>query len=220
MVVADAITLLRSPLLKSSSAVVAVAGPSASESQCTVALIKNIVGTGVLTLPAGVARLTDSGATPAEAIALAVPLLLLFGALNAWGFLLIGRVCVETEQPSYVGAWTSTLGPRLAALPAVASLLLCSTAAIACATVIADTGTDLLAALFALPAADVSRTAVLFGCAASVLTPLCLLPSLAPLGTASYFGVAGALSPLHAVGPSDTPTTPRPPKVSSSPPSA
>lgn len=220
MVVADAITLLRSPLLKSSSTVVAVAGPSASESQCTVALIKNIVGTGVLTLPAGVARLTDSGATPAEAIALAVPLLLLFGALNAWGFLLIGRVCVETEQPSYVGAWTSTLGPRLAALPAVASLLLCSTAAIACATVIADTGTDLLAALFALPAADVSRAAVLFGCAASVLTPLCLLPSLAPLGTASYFGVAGALSPLHAVGPSDTPTTPRPPKVSSSPPSA
>jgi hypothetical protein len=114
-----------------------------------------------------------------------------FGGLAAWGFLLIGETCAHTGQASYVGAWSRTLGGRSSFLPAVASLLLCSTAGIACASVLADTGAELLAALLSLPLDDVSRNGVLLGVAVTMLTPLCLLPSLAPLGTVSYFGVAG-----------------------------
>lgn len=165
-------------------------GPGASEQQCTVALVKNIVGTGVLTLPAGIARLSDAGASSYEAFGLATLLILAFGALNAWGFLLIGEACAATQEASYVGAWRKTVGSG-SWMPALASLLLCSTAAIACATVIAETGTDLCAAFLGVPYSSISTVAVLAGAAVTILTPLCLLPSLAPLGTASYFGVGG-----------------------------
>jgi len=178
-------------VLRAGSVALGVGGRGASEQQCTVALVKNIVGTGVLTLPAGIARLCDGGASAGEATTLAVVLMIGFGALAAWGFLLVGAACAHTRQSSFVGAWTATLGGGSSWLPALASLLLCSTAAISCATVLADTGTDLLSAFLSIPRDELSRNAVLAGTAGFFLTPLCLLPSLAPLGTASYFGVAG-----------------------------
>eukprot|EP00962_Isochrysis_galbana_P033704 scaffold11333_cov104-Isochrysis_galbana.AAC.3 len=163
----------------------------ASEQQCTVALVKNIVGTGCLTLSAGTAGLCDGGASIGEAMVLATALMVAFGGLAAWGFLLIGETCAHTGQASYVGAWSRTLGGRSSFLPAVASLLLCSTGGIACAAVLADMGTELLAALLSIPPDALSRNGVLLGVAATIFTPLCLLPSLAPIGTISYFGVAG-----------------------------
>jgi hypothetical protein len=178
------------PLLRAGSVALHV-NRGASEQQCTVALVKNIVGTGCLTLSAGTARLCDGGASIGEAIALATALMVAFGGLAAWGFLLIGETCAHTGQASYVGAWSRTLGGRSSFLPAIASLLLCSTAGIACAAVLADMGTELLAALLTIPPDALSRNGVLLCVAATMLTPLCLLPSLAPLGTVSYFGVAG-----------------------------
>ena len=77
-------------------------GSGTSEAQCTVALVKNIVGTGVLTLPAGVSRLSDNGLTSSEALALGTVLMLIFGALSAWGFVLVGEACVgdrSMERP-------------------------------------------------------------------------------------------------------------------------
>ena len=80
--------LLASPTIHRLSHVATMLVPSgskpASQLQCTVALIKNIVGTGVLTLPAGISRLSDSGASSDEALALGVLLLLLFGGLNGF----------------------------------------------------------------------------------------------------------------------------------------
>jgi amino acid permease len=84
-----------------------------------------------------------------------------------------------------------TLGPRAAFVPALASLLLCFTAGVSCATVIADTATDLLAGLSAVDYELLPRQFVLAALASTVLLPLCLLPSLAPLGTASLVGVFG-----------------------------
>eukprot|EP00966_Prymnesium_polylepis_P330209 7385871-Prymnesium_polylepis.1 len=166
-------------------------GPRASELQCTVALVKNIVGTGVLTLPVGVSRLSESGASSSEALAIASVLLLVIGVLNAWGFVLIGEACAATRQGSYVGAWRKSIGPDDAFLPALASLTLCFTAAVACCTVISDTGTDLLAGFLQTDFDSLPRTGVLVGVAATILGPLCLLPSLAPLGSASVLGVLG-----------------------------
>lgn len=62
------------PLLRAGGVALHV-GRGASEQQCTVALVKNIVGTGCLTLSAGTAGLCDNGASIGEAIALATALM-------------------------------------------------------------------------------------------------------------------------------------------------
>ena len=164
---------------------------TASEQQCTVALCKNIVGTGVLTLPAGVSHLSDAGASSSDALIVATIATLIFCVINAYGFFLIGEACCATRQASYVGAWRRTLGPEAAFIPALASLLLCFTAGVSCLTVIADIFTDLAAGAFSINYASLDKNLVLTSISAAALLPLCLLPSLAPLGTASVAGVAG-----------------------------
>ena len=144
-------------------------------------------------MPAGVSRLSDNGLTSSEALALGSVLMLIFGALSAWGFVLVGEACAATGERSYVGAWRKTLGPAASFLPALASLLLCGSGAIACAEVLADTATDLLAGVLSLQFDALSRNGVLAALTATVLAPLCCLRSLAPLGTASAIGVAGVL---------------------------
>ena len=165
--------------------------PDALAQKCTVALVKNIVGTGVLTLPAGIAKLNENGASSEEVLLVAAAFTVAACAANAWGFLLIGEACSATGEESYVGAWSRTLGPKLAFVPALTSLLLCFTASVACLTVIGDTFTDLIAFATGVEYAALDPRAVLLTTSAAVLLPLCLLPSLAPLGTASLFGVGG-----------------------------
>ena len=63
--------------------------------------MKTIIGTGLLTLPSGVARLAESGgALESEALVLAAVFMAGFGALSAWGFFLIGAVCSATGATS------------------------------------------------------------------------------------------------------------------------
>ena len=168
-------------------------GKPATQLQCTVALVKNIVGTGVLSLPAGISRLSDGGASSTEALTLASVLMLAFGALNGFGFWLIGDACAATSQKSYVGAWRASLGESTSFLPALMSLFLCFTGTVACATVIGELGTDLVAGVMHTSYDSVSKTSVLAAISVGILTPLCLLPSLAPLGSASLIGVLGIL---------------------------
>ena len=180
-------TLRNAPL----TMVVPSTAKPATQVQCTVALVKNIVGTGVLTLPAGISRLSDGGAASTEALTLASILMLTFGALNALGFLLIGEACAATSQKSYVGAWRKSIGEGTSFVPALTSLFLCFLGAVACATVIEELGTDLVAGFMHVSFDSVSKTSVLAAFSTAVLTPLCLLPSLAPLGSASVLGVLG-----------------------------
>ena len=180
--------------------VASAGGKPANEVQCTVALVKNIVGSGVLSLPAGISRLSDGGANSGEALGLAALVLVLFGALNALGFLLIGEACAHTKQGSYVGAWRESIGMRSSFLPALCSLLLTFLATLACATVIRDVATDILqAGLSSAPLDGLSSEVILSSVSATVLLPLCLLPSLAPLGTASVLGVFGILATAGAM---------------------
>ena len=60
-----------------------------------------------------------------------------------------------------------------------------------CLTVIADIFTDLAAGAFSINYASLDKNLVLTSISTAALLPLCLLPSLAPLGTASVAGVAG-----------------------------
>ena len=173
------------------ASMVVAGGKPANQVQCTIALVKNIVGSGVLTLPAGISRLSDNGADSSESLGLAALFLLGFGVLNGLGFLLIGEACAATSQGSYVGAWRETIGKRTSFIPALSSLFLCFLAAVACASVIGDVATDILSGLLGQDYDSLSRNGVLTAISAAILTPLCLLPSLAPLGTASVLGVLG-----------------------------
>ena len=57
----------------------------------------------------------------------------------------------------------------------------------------ADTATDLIAGYLHVEYGSVARTSVLAAISALVLFPVCCLPSLAPLGTASLVGVGGVV---------------------------
>lgn len=71
-------------------------------------LVKNIVGAGGLSIPAGIAAF---GSAP-SAIVPAIVVILLMGLINAYSFSLLGRVCAVTQSKSYSLAWDRTVGRR------------------------------------------------------------------------------------------------------------
>ena len=70
-------------------------------------LVKNIVGAGVLSLPAGLAAGTGLY------VGLAIAALL--GAYSMWTFSIIGRLCAATGERSFNGLGRATRGPGFAA---------------------------------------------------------------------------------------------------------
>ena len=164
------------PMLRSASmSMVIASGKPANELQCTVALEKNIVGSGVLTLPAGISQLSDRGSSSDDVLSLSLVLLVVFGFLNGLGFLLIGEACAATNEGSYVGAWRSSVGKGTAWVPALCSLCLTFLATVGCATVIGDVGTDLVAGFTGATFDDLNRNSVLAGFATTCLLPFRLL---------------------------------------------
>lgn len=71
-------------------------------------LVKNIVGSGGLSLPAAVAAF---GNAP-SALFPAVLLIFVMGTINAYSFSLLGRVCAVTKSKTYFMAWDRTMGRR------------------------------------------------------------------------------------------------------------
>ena len=167
----------------------AASSSTSSVMQTSLNLIKNIAGFGALCLPAGIERLSDSGLSSNEALGLGVALLLLFGVLNAWSFLLIGAACAQTE--TYSAAVTATVGPKLARAVMLSSIFICATAAVGCQVVISATLTDVLAFALHTPFEALPRRGLQLLVVLLVLLPLCQLPSLKPLAPASLFGVLG-----------------------------
>ena len=169
--------------------------PTADESTMasTANLAKSIVGAGVLSLPSGAAKVFDAAdqqgaGDHASGIAALLLLYIIFGALNAGGFYLIGEVCERTGARTYQEAWSKTLGDRLEWLPSAASLVCSFTGMVACISVLGDTVSEL--------AMTVShdffpKDMLINSIATFVLLPLCLLPSLSPLAFASVLGLVG-----------------------------
>jgi len=169
------------------------AGASAPASAANLA--KNIIGAGVLALPAGAAQLIgeaqSDGIDPSVAVAALVLLFCVFGALNAFGFYLVGEVCAWTGARSYQSAWSRTMGEDLAWVPSMASLICCLMGTVACTSLIGDTARDLVAAATGTALGAWGSDFLLWGLSGGVLLPLCLLPSLGPLAFASLLGLAG-----------------------------
>lgn len=155
-------------------------------------LVKSIVGAGVLSLPYGVAAF---GNAP-SALVPAIGLIALMGALSAYTFGLIGRVCKLSNTESYSDAWDETVGRSSSALIAFSCFIDCFAGNLSYSMILADTLVNLLAST----GVAVTRTQSLLGVTGVVLLPLCLMKNLASLAPFSLVGIMGMLYTTLAMG--------------------
>eukprot|EP00536_Pseudo-nitzschia_multiseries_P008476 jgi/Psemu1/198181/e_gw1.215.73.1 len=71
-------------------------------------LLKNIVGSGGLSIPGGIAAFANAP----SAIIPSLFVVLVLGIVNAYSFSLLGRICAITKSPTYSEAWERTVGRR------------------------------------------------------------------------------------------------------------
>lgn len=104
----------RSSLVVASAAAPASKEPEgAGAASSVISMAKNIVGSGVLALSAGVAAFSGRqiALLPASA------LLLLLGAVSAYSFSLIARVGDSVGAETYTEVWTAVFGEKTAIIP-------------------------------------------------------------------------------------------------------
>eukprot|EP00970_Alexandrium_tamarense_P002730 scaffold387_cov195-Alexandrium_tamarense.AAC.10 len=128
------------------------------------------------------------GDAPSAAIPASI-LIATIGAIAAYNFSLIGRLCAITGATSYRGAWEKSVGPSTAWIPAVSCVVKTFFAILAYSMVLGDT----FSALFTTIGMNVSRQTSLIGLTLVVLLPLCLLKNLSSLAPFSLAGIAGML---------------------------
>lgn len=160
-------------------------GGTASMSNEMFNMVKALVGVGVLSLPAGIAAFGDA---PSAAIPAAI-LITTIGAIAAYNFSLLGRLCAITGATSYRGAWEKTVGESTAWIPGSSCVIKTFFAVLAYSLVLGDT----FSALFKTVGLTVSREVSLIGLTLTVLLPLCLLKDLSSLAPFSLAGIAGML---------------------------
>lgn len=155
-------------------------------------LVKSIVGAGVLSLPAGIAAFGNapSALIPATALVLAI------GAISAYTFMLIARVCSITGATSYADAWDKTRGTKTSWIIAASSALDCFAGNLSYSMILADTFKSLLATIGIMT----TRSNALLGVTGLVLFPLCLVKNLATLAPFSLVGIMGMLYTSVAIG--------------------
>jgi len=146
-------------------------------------LVKNIVGAGVLSLPAGIAAF---GNAP-SAVVPAVALIAIIGVLSGYCFALIGRVCAMTGATSYREAWSNTVSPATSWIPAASCTFKTSVAVLAYSMILSDTSSSLLATA----GVAATRNQCLLGVTSLILLPLCLLKNLSSLAPFSLLGSLG-----------------------------
>ena len=155
-------------------------------------LVKSIVGSGVLSLPYGVAYF---GNAPSALIP-AVALVSLMGGLSAYTYGLIARVCKNSNTVSYADAWDVTVGKRFSPLIAFSCLFDCFAGVLSYSMILADSTVNLLATA----GLAVTRTQALLGVTSSTLLPLCLMKNLNSLAPFSLVGIVSMLYVTLAMG--------------------
>mmetsp|Transcript_11598 Transcript_11598/g.17843 ORF Transcript_11598/g.17843 Transcript_11598/m.17843 type:complete len:491 (-) Transcript_11598:132-1604(-) len=155
-------------------------------------LVKGIVGSGVLGLPAGIAAY---GNAP-SAVMPAVALIALIGCFSAYGFSLIGRVCSYTGAVSYTDAWSKSVSKESSSVIAVSTILMTLFAVLTYSMILADT----CKALAATAGFMTTRTTSLLGITSLVLLPLCWLKNLSSLAPFSLVGIMGMVYTTIAMG--------------------
>ena len=143
-------------------------------------LVKGIVGAGVLGLPAGIVAYGNAPGATLPALGL----ITVIGMLSAYGFGLIGRVCAFTGTTSFREAWSESISPKTAWLPAVSVTFKTICAVLAYSMILGDTFSSLAGGAGYV----VSPTKSLLAVTSLVLLPLCLLKNLSSLAPFSLLG--------------------------------
>jgi len=152
-------------------------------------LAKNLVGSGILSLPAGVAAFSASPA----ALWPALVFLAVATVLSAYGFFLIGRVCEETQSSTFGAAWKGSL-KRGSWVPQLVCILECFGGSVVYAMVIGDVLSSLIGGF--LPVGLPMRTLSILGIGVTTLFPLCCLRS---FGQLSRFSLLGTIATSYVV---------------------
>ena len=128
-------------------------GGTASIADSSFNLAKCILGSGVLSLPGGVAFFTNSkiGVIPANLLTIVM------GVLSTISFNNIGRACEESGASSMQEAWEKSVSTRTAFIIGLFVTFLCFSANLAYSIIIGDAITDLTRTL-SIPAQLATRT--------------------------------------------------------------
>ena len=117
------------------------------------------------------------------------------GAISAYTFGLIGRVCQATNTQSYSDAWDATIGSSSSALIAFSCFFDCFAGILSYSMILADTFVSLLAS----GGVSITRTQSLLGVTGLVLTPLCFMKNLSSLAPFSLVGILGMFYTFFAM---------------------
>lgn len=172
-------------------------GNSCSIPMASFNLIKGAVGSGVLSLPAGVAAIGDvkSALVPASSM------LFTLGAISAYTFHLLGRLTVvanneSTENDSKVTSigqlWEKEIGASSSWLISAAIFLTCFGTCLAYSIILGDTMSS-LAQTFGINGLFATRRANIAAISLLGVYPLSCLKSLAALAPVSLTGIVGIL---------------------------
>jgi sodium-coupled neutral amino acid transporter 11 len=151
-------------------------------------LSKNIVGSGVLALAAGVAAFSSSKVALLPAFAILLPT----GIVSAYTFSSIARVGAAVGGNSYRDTWAKVFGEKTAILPDVTVIFMTMAAAICYSIIVGDSFAS-IAKLVGAPALLTTPNAWIVLLSAFVLLPLSLLRDLSKLAIGSVIGTAGTL---------------------------
>ena len=195
---------LRSTNLNSSSAekndvIEESDGNSCSIPMASFNLIKGAVGSGVLSLPAGVAAIGDLK----SAIVPATSILFTLGAISAYTFHLLGRLTVvannestdsssEAKFTSIGQLWEKEVGASSSWLVSAAIFLTCFGTCLAYSITLGDTFTS-LAQTFRISGVFATRRVNIVAISLLGVYPLSCLKSLAALAPVSLTGIVGIL---------------------------
>ena len=151
-------------------------------------LFKNIVGSGVLALAAGVAAFSGSPLAlfPSLAILLAV------GAASAYTFSTIARVGAASGATTYKETWAKVFGEKTAFITDATTIFMTACAGLSYSIIIGDSFSS-IAALAGAPALLCSSNAWIILLSVFVLLPLSLLRDLSSLAIGSVVGTAGTV---------------------------
>jgi len=176
-----------SPLL-SAAAVTAPEPQGASVTSSIISVAKNVVGSGVLTLAAGVAAFSGSPA----ALIPALSLLLFLGGVSGYSFSSIARVGSAVGASTYKDTWAKLFPKSTAILPAITVTFMTFCAGLSYSIIIGDSFAS-MSALAGLPAFLHVPNVWICLLSVIVLFPVCLLRDLSSLAIGSVIGTAGTL---------------------------
>jgi len=156
-------------------------------------LAKNIIGGGMLALPAGMAAGQGTG------WAAAVILVSLSGLFSAYTFFLIGKCTEYTKSPDFRTLWNRTLGPQTSWVIDAVFVTLMGGVSIMYSCFIGDLFSS-LGKMTSLPDCLTNRTPAMLAITLVVLVPLCLLRDLSALSSSSLIGLVAVLYTAVFIG--------------------